>query len=108
MKLPRREFLHLAAGAAALPAASRTARAQTYPARPITMVVPYPPGGLTDVIGRILAEGMRTSLGQSVIIEAASVPAGSPARRPTDTLWWSAFGTRTSRTALPMRSSTTS
>src|SRR5262249_55534536 len=67
-----------------------------------------PAGGLTDVIGRILAEGMRTSLGQSVIIEAASVPAGSPARRPTDTLWWSAFGTRTSRTALPMRSSTTS
>ena len=43
MKLPRREFLHLAAGAAALPAVSRTARAQTYPSRPITMVVPYPP-----------------------------------------------------------------
>ena len=43
MKLPRREFLHLAAGAAALPAVSRTARAQTHPSRPITMVVPYPP-----------------------------------------------------------------
>src|SRR5499427_4672733 len=66
MKLPRRQFLYLAAGAAALPAVSRTARAQTYPSRPITMVVPYPPGGLTDVIGRILAEGMRTSLGQSI------------------------------------------
>src|SRR5262247_466926 len=77
MKLPRREFLHLAAGAAALPAVSRTARAQTYPARPITMVVPYPPGGLTDVIGRILAEGMRTSLGQSVIIENVGGANGS-------------------------------
>ena len=77
MKLPRREFLHLAAGAAALPAVSRTARAQTYPSRPITMVVPYPPGGLTDVIGRILAEGMRTSLGQSVIIENVGGANGS-------------------------------
>ena len=69
MKLPRRTFLHLAAGAAALPAVSRTARAQAYPSRPITMIVPFAPGGLTDVIGRILAEGMRTSLGQPVIIE---------------------------------------
>ena len=67
----------LAAGAAALPAVSRTARAQTYPSRPITMVVPYPPGGLTDVIGRILAEGMRTSLGQSVIIENVGGANGS-------------------------------
>jgi tripartite-type tricarboxylate transporter receptor subunit TctC len=45
MKLPRRQFLHLAAGAAALPAASRVAWAQAYPSRPITMVVPFPPGG---------------------------------------------------------------
>src|SRR5215471_15166910 len=89
MKLPRREFLHLAAGAAALPAVSRTARAQTYPSRPITMVVPYPPGGLTDVIGRILAEGMRTSLGQSVIIENigganGSIGTGRVARAASD------------------------
>src|SRR5215813_3952845 len=63
MKLPRRKFLHLAAGAAVLPAVSRSAWAQTYPSRPITMIVPFAPGGLTDVIGRVMAEGMRTTLG---------------------------------------------
>jgi tripartite-type tricarboxylate transporter receptor subunit TctC len=77
MKLPRRRFLHLAAGASALPAVSRIAKAQAYPTRPITMVVPFAPGGLTDVIGRILADGMRTSLGQSVIIENVGGAAGS-------------------------------
>jgi tripartite-type tricarboxylate transporter receptor subunit TctC len=77
MKLPRRRFLHLAAGAAAVPAASRVACAQTYPSRPITMIVPFPPGGLADAIGRILAEGMRTSLGQSVIIENVGGATGS-------------------------------
>jgi hypothetical protein len=51
MKLPhRRQFLHPAAGAAALLAASRIAAAQAYPSRPITMMVPFPPGGLTDVV----------------------------------------------------------
>jgi tripartite-type tricarboxylate transporter receptor subunit TctC len=69
MKLPRRQFLHLAAGAAALPAVSRFAWAQTYPTRPVTIVVPYAAGGPTDVIGRILAERMRATLGQTVIIE---------------------------------------
>jgi tripartite-type tricarboxylate transporter receptor subunit TctC len=69
MKVPRRQFLHLAAGAAALPAVSRFAWAQTYPTRPITIVVPYAAGGPTDVIGRILAERMRATLGQTVIIE---------------------------------------
>src|SRR5438552_3960996 len=69
MKLPRRRFLHLAAGAAALPAVSRFAWAQAYPTRPITMVVPYGAGGSGDTIGRIVAEGMRGSLGQPVIVE---------------------------------------
>jgi tripartite-type tricarboxylate transporter receptor subunit TctC len=69
MKLPRRTFLHLAAGAAVLPAVSRIAQAQTYPSRPITMVVPLAPGGSTDVIGRIMAEAMRGPLSQPVIVE---------------------------------------
>jgi tripartite-type tricarboxylate transporter receptor subunit TctC len=69
--------LHLAAGAAALPAVSRFAWAQTYPSHPITMIVPFPPGGLADVIGRIAAEGMRASLGQSIIIENVGGANGS-------------------------------
>src|SRR5712671_368538 len=77
MKLPRRTFLHLAAGAAALPAVSHIARAQAYPTKPITMVVPYAVGGPTDVIGRIVAEGMRASLGQPTIIENVGGAQGS-------------------------------
>ena len=69
MKLPRRQFLRLTAGTAALPLVSRIAGAQTYPSRPITIVVPVPPGGATDVIGRLLAERMKNSLGQPVIVE---------------------------------------
>jgi tripartite-type tricarboxylate transporter receptor subunit TctC len=61
MRLPRRRFLHLAAGAAVLPAASHIALAQTYPSRPITMIVAFPPGGPTDVVGRIMAERMKIS-----------------------------------------------
>src|SRR5262245_27053341 len=77
MKLHRRQFLYLAAGAVALPTASRIAWAQTYPLRPITIVVPFPAGGSTDVIGRILAEKMRASLGQTVIIENVGGAGGS-------------------------------
>jgi tripartite-type tricarboxylate transporter receptor subunit TctC len=77
MKLPRRKFLPLAAGAAALAAVSRIAGAQTYPSRPITMIVPFPPGGLTDVLGRVLAAGMQTSLGQSVVVENVGGADGS-------------------------------
>src|SRR5271167_3231463 len=69
MKIPRRQFLHLAAGAAALPAVSSIARAQSYPSRPITMVVPFAAGGPTDTITRIVSERMRASLGQTVIVE---------------------------------------
>jgi len=77
MKIPRRQFLHLAMGAVALPAVSRIAWAQTYPTRPITMVVPFPAGGPTDVIGRVLTERMRTSLGQPVIVENVAGAAGN-------------------------------
>jgi tripartite-type tricarboxylate transporter receptor subunit TctC len=68
MKLPRRQFLQFGAGAAALPPISRVAWAQTFPSRRITIVVPFPPGALTDRIARILAEGMRTSLRQPIVI----------------------------------------
>jgi tripartite-type tricarboxylate transporter receptor subunit TctC len=77
MKLPRRTFLHLAAGAAALPAMSRLARAQTYPSRPITMIVPFAAGGPTDVVGRVVAEWMRVSLGQPIVIENVGGAEGS-------------------------------
>jgi tripartite-type tricarboxylate transporter receptor subunit TctC len=76
MKLPRRKFLHLAVGAAALPVASRIARAQAYPTRPISIVVPYPAGGPTDTLARILAEHVRILLGQPIIIENVSGAGG--------------------------------
>ena len=77
MKLPRRRFLQLAAGTAALPAVSQFALAQDYPSRPITLIVPFAPGGLTDVAGRLVAEGMRQALGQTIIIENAAGATGS-------------------------------
>src|SRR5712672_4088134 len=67
LKLPRRNFLHLAAGAAALPAMSRIARAQTYPTRPIRLVVPFPPGGAFDFVGRPWADKMKSLFGTVVI-----------------------------------------
>jgi tripartite-type tricarboxylate transporter receptor subunit TctC len=77
MKRFRRKFLLLAAGTAALPAVSRIAWAQGYPARPITMVVPFGAGGATDTIGRVVAEGMRASLGQPVVIENVAGASGT-------------------------------
>jgi tripartite-type tricarboxylate transporter receptor subunit TctC len=74
---PRRRFLALTAGAAALPAISRIAWAQSYPTRPITIMVPFPPGGATDVIARNLAERMKVSLGQQVIIENVTGAGGT-------------------------------
>jgi tripartite-type tricarboxylate transporter receptor subunit TctC len=76
-QLARRKFLQLAAGAVALPAISRSAQAQTYPTRPITMIVPFPAGGSGDVIARIIAEPMRGSLEQPIIIENVSGAGGS-------------------------------
>ena len=77
LKLPRRTFLHLAAGTAALPAISRVAWSQTYPARPITMIVAFPAGGPTDVMSRVVAERMKESLGRPIIIENVSGADGS-------------------------------
>ena len=56
MKLPRRQFLHLAAATAALPAVSRFAWAQTYPSRPVRIVVGFPAGGPTDIVARVMAQ----------------------------------------------------
>ncbi|HZO46819.1 MAG TPA: tripartite tricarboxylate transporter substrate-binding protein [Xanthobacteraceae bacterium] len=77
MKLPRRSVLRLAAGAAALPITSRIAAAQSYPSRQITMIVPFAAGGPADTVARIMAERMRTSLGQTVIIENVAGAGGS-------------------------------
>ena len=69
MKLRRRQFLHLAAGAAALSAVSRIARAQTYPDRPVKIVVPVAPSGSYDIVGRALADQLSKRLDQTVIVE---------------------------------------
>jgi tripartite-type tricarboxylate transporter receptor subunit TctC len=66
---PRRRILSLAVGAAALPAVSWVATAQTYPTRPITMIVPFAAGGPADLIGRVVAEHMKDTLGQTIIVE---------------------------------------
>ena len=88
MRLPRRRFLHLVAGAAALPAVSRVARAQAYPERPIRLVVPFPPGGAFDAVGRPWADKMKPLLG-TVVIEnigggGASLGAAAVARARPD------------------------
>ena len=69
MKLPRRRFLHLAAGAATLPAISSIAEAQTYPTRPVHWIIGFPPGGGADIVARILGAWLGERLGQEVIIE---------------------------------------
>ena len=69
MKLPRRRFLHLAAGAAALPVVSRFAWAQTYPTRPVRLIVGFPAGGVADLFARLFGQWLSNHLGQQFIIE---------------------------------------
>ena len=89
MRLPRRQLLHLAAGAVALPAASWIARAQTYPTRPVRLIAPAPPGGPIDISARLIAQWLSERLGQPFTIEnrsGAGVNMGTEAavRAPAD------------------------
>jgi tripartite-type tricarboxylate transporter receptor subunit TctC len=69
MKLPRRTFLHLAAGAAALPAVSRFARAQAYPTRPVRLISGFPPGGPSDILARLMGQWLSERLGLPFVVE---------------------------------------
>src|SRR3954447_12615514 len=69
MKLPRRKFLHLAAGAAALPSVSRVAWAQSYPSRPVRLIIGFPPGGVGDISSRLMGQWLSDRLGQPFVIE---------------------------------------
>jgi Tripartite tricarboxylate transporter family receptor len=68
-ELPRRQFLHLAAGAAVLPTVSGIARAQTYPLRPVRLIVGAPPGGSADITARLIGQRLSERLGQQFIVE---------------------------------------
>src|SRR6516164_251479 len=69
MELRRRRFLQLTAGAATLPAAARIAGAQSYPARPVRIIVGFPPGGPTDIAARLIGQRLSERLGQQFFIE---------------------------------------
>jgi tripartite-type tricarboxylate transporter receptor subunit TctC len=89
MKLPRRHFLHLAAGAATLPAVSGIARAQTYPTKPVRIIVGFAAGGTTDIVARLMGQWLSERLGQPFVIEnrvgaASNIAAELVTRAPTD------------------------
>ena len=81
MKLPRRKFLHLTAGAAALPAVSRVAWAQVYPSRPVRWIVGYPPAGATDITARLIGQWLSERLNQPFSLRTARAPAAISAPR---------------------------
>jgi tripartite-type tricarboxylate transporter receptor subunit TctC len=69
MKFPRRRFLHLAAGAVTLPTASRIARAQAYPTKPVRVIVPFGAGGSTDIAARVICQLLSERFGQQFVVE---------------------------------------
>jgi tripartite-type tricarboxylate transporter receptor subunit TctC len=77
MKLPRRRFLHLAAGIAALPAVARMARAQTYPARPVRLIVGFAPGGINDILARLIGQWLSERLAQQFVVENRAGASGN-------------------------------
>ena len=97
MKFPRRQFLHLAAGAGALLVASRVVSAEDYPTRPVRFVVGFPGGSATDIVGRLIAQSLSERLGQQVIVD------NRPGAAPTATRSF-----RSLRRTQSMRRSTTS
>src|SRR5438132_5472246 len=89
MKFPRRSFMHLAAGAAALPTMPRIARAQAYPSKPVRIVVGFPAGGATDIMARLMGEWLTQRLGQQFIVEnkpgaSGNIGTETVARAPAD------------------------
>jgi tripartite-type tricarboxylate transporter receptor subunit TctC len=95
MKLPRRKFLRLAAGAAALPAVSRIARAQTYPAQPVRIIVGFGPGGVSDILARLIGQWLSERFGRPFVVEnrpgaGTNVATEAVGRAPADgyTLLW--------------------
>ena len=77
MNFPRRTFLNLAMGAAALSAAPRIVRAQAYPARPVRIIVGFPPGGATDIQARLMGQWLTERLGQQFIVENRAGASGN-------------------------------
>src|SRR5262245_11884910 len=89
MKLPRRQFLYLAAGAAALPAVSRIARAQAYPSRPVRVIVNASAGGSDDIVARLVGQKLSERFGQQFIVEnrpggGGNIAAEAVVRAPAD------------------------
>src|SRR5438046_1860078 len=93
MKRPRRQFLYLAAGAAALPAITRVANAQSWPSGPVKIVVPFAPGGSADVMARLAQPCLQQRLGVTIVIEnrtgaSATIGAAVVAKSPPDGNTW--------------------
>ena len=115
MKLPRRKFLHLAAGAAALPAVSRIARAQAFPTRPVHLIVPIAPAGAGDILARLMGQWLSERLGQQFIIDnrpggGGNIGTEAVVRAPaTATRFsWSVLSTRSTRRSMTSSTTTSS